>query len=98
MIFFEVPYYPDGKPRVKYRTKYEPNNKNVFKKKRIEAEAWAPNGKSTGKIENGNGEWITFPDGVDPKDKSVFHEVYKDSIMIKGEKLDSVQIAKWLKP
>jgi antitoxin component YwqK of YwqJK toxin-antitoxin module len=91
-------YYQDGKPRINYRDKYDPKNRNVFKTKRIEGEAWAPNGNSTGKIERGNGEWIKFPDGKNPENKSVFHEVYKDSLMIKGEKLDSAQMVKWLNP
>ncbi|MEO7425740.1 MAG: hypothetical protein ABI036_11175 [Fibrobacteria bacterium] len=91
-------YYQDGKPRIRYRTKYEPENRNVLKMKHIEAQGWAPNGKSTGKIETGNGEWILFPDGRDTTDHSVFREVYKDSVMIKGEKLDSAEIVKWLKP
>ena len=97
-IISGVEYYQDGKPRVRYRTKYEPENKNVLKMKHIEAQGWAPNGKSTGKIEKGNGEWILFPDGRDTADHSVFREVYKDSLMIKGEKLDSTEIVKWLKP
>ena len=97
-IILGTQYYQDGKPRVKYQTKYDPKNLNVFKMKRIQAEAWAPNGKSTGKIEKGNGEWIVFPDGKDTANHSVFHEVYKDSLMIKAEKLDSTEIAKWLKP
>ena len=97
-IISETEYYQDGKPRVRLRTKYEPENMNVLKMKHIEAEAWAPNGKSTGKIEKGNGEWIVFPDGKDTANHSVFHEVYKDSLMIKAEKLDSAEIVKWLKP
>lgn len=91
-------YYQDGKLRARYRTKYEPKNKNVFKIKRIDAEAWAPNGKSTGKIEKGNGEWIVFPDGSDTADQGVFREVYKDSLLIKGGKLDSAEITKWHAP
>ena len=91
-------YYEDGKPRIRYRTRYEPENKNVFKMKYIEAKSWAPNGQSTGKIEKGNGEWILFPDGSNKSDHGVFREVYKDSLMVTGGKLDSTEIAKWLKP
>lgn len=91
-------YYQDGKPRIQYRDKYDPKNRNVLKTKTIEGEAWAPNGKSTGRIEKGNGEWLKFPDGKDPENKSVFHEIYKDGLMIKVERLDSAQIAQWLKP
>jgi antitoxin component YwqK of YwqJK toxin-antitoxin module len=75
-------YYQDGQPRAKYLSKYEPRNLNVLKIKRIECEAWAPNGKSTGKITKGNGEWILFPDGSDKTVYGVFREVYKDSLMI----------------
>jgi antitoxin component YwqK of YwqJK toxin-antitoxin module len=91
-------YYQDGQLRVRYRTKYEPKTRNVFKIKRIDAEAWTPNGKSTGKISNGNGEWVVFPDSKESADNVVFREVYKDSLMIKGEKLDSAATAQWLMP
>ena len=91
-------YYANGKPRVHYVTKYEPKNKNVFKKKYILAESWAPSGKSAGKIVNGNGEWIIFPDGKDNTEPTVSRAVYKDSLMIKGEILDSAEVESWLKP
>lgn len=91
-------YYQNGKPRARYTTKYEPKNMNVLKTKYIQAEAWAPNGKSTGKIVNGNGEWILFPDGKDTTDHTVFREIYTDSLLIKVNKLDSAEIAPWLKP
>jgi antitoxin component YwqK of YwqJK toxin-antitoxin module len=91
-------YYQNGKPRVHFVTKYEPKNKNVFKMKYIQAESWAPNGKPAGQIVNGNGEWILFPDGKASADSTVFREVYKDSLMIKGEKLDSAEVESWLKP
>ncbi len=91
-------YYPNGKPRIQYVTKYEPKNKNVLKTKYIQAEAWTLNGKSAGKIVNGNGEWIVFPDGDDSTNNSVFRAVYKDSIMVKSDELDSAEIKNWLKP
>ncbi len=91
-------YYQNGKPRVHYVTKYEPKNKNVFKTKYIQAESWAPNGKQAGQIVNGNGEWILFPSGKDNTDATVFRDVYKDSLMVKDEILDSIEVAKWLKP
>lgn len=91
-------YYQNGKPRVFYVTKYEPENTNVLKSKYIHGEAWAPNGKSTGKIVKGKGEWILFPDGSGPADHAVFREVYKDSVLVEGKKLDSAAQAKWLRP
>jgi hypothetical protein len=91
-------YYQSGKPRAFYETKYEPKNMNVLKKKFIHAQAWAPNGKSTGRIVGGKGEWILFPDGKDTTDHAVFREVYKDSVMVEGKELDSAAKAKWLGP
>lgn len=92
-------YYPNGSPRVRFETKYSPKLEPLFKRKRINAEAWAPNGKSTGRIIEGNGEWTHFsevPDSVTGR-YGVFREVYKDSRMILGEELDSAEIAQWLK-
>src|SRR5690606_24869665 len=91
-------YYRNGKPRAFYETKYEPENKNVLKTKYIHAEAWAPNGKSTGRIVNGKGEWILFPDGSRSAKPEVFRAVYRDSVMVEGKKLDSAAQAKWLRP
>jgi antitoxin component YwqK of YwqJK toxin-antitoxin module len=90
-------FYQNGKPRLRYASKYEPKVRSVFKKKRIQAEAWAPDGRPAGKIVNGEGEWLLFPDGRDTTDKTVFREVYKDSLMIKGEELDSAEAARWFK-
>lgn len=91
-------YYEDGRPRAKYRTKCEPENLNVLKIKYIECEAWAPNGKSTGKIIRGNGEWIKFPDGSDKTANGVFREIYKDSLVVTIDELDSSEYRKWLQP
>lgn len=92
-------YYPNGKPRIRYQTKDEPEAKKGSETKYIEAESWAPNGKPTGKILNGNGEWTHF--SAEPIRESgrynVYREVYKDSIMVKDEKLDSAQVSRWLK-
>jgi hypothetical protein len=88
-------YYFDGKPRIKYLSKYEPKRESFLNRKYIEAEAWAPDGSMAGKIVNGNGEWLLFPDGEDPKDQVVFREIYKDSLLIKAGKLDSAVSAKW---
>ena len=92
-------YYPDGSPRIRYENKYSPKVEPLFKKKRISAEAWTPKGKSTGRVVNGNGEVTHFsevPDSTTGR-YHVFREVYKDSLMIKGEELDSSGIAQWLK-
>lgn len=99
LIVSGTEYYPNGKPRVRYATKYEPEVKSAFKTKHIEAEAWTPNGRSTGQIINGNGEWTHFSAEPDKKTGryNVFREVYKDSLMIKGEELDSTEVARWLK-
>lgn len=90
-------FYFDGRPRVKYLTKFEPEVKSVFKTKYINAEAWAPNGNPCGKIQDGNGEWLLFPNGSDSTDQTTFREVYKDSLAIKIEKVDSATVAKWRK-
>lgn len=96
-IISAIEYYQNGSVRVKYRTKYDPRNNNLLKIKHIDGEAWAPNGRPTGAIVKGNGEWIVFPNGQDSSNTSVFHEVYKDSIMVKVEALDSSKVAAWLK-
>lgn len=93
-IVSAVEYYENGKTRVRYRSKYEPENPSALHIKRIEGEAWAPNGKSTGKIVKGNGGWIVFPDGSKPNAKA-FRLEYKDSLLVKTEKLDSAEMAKW---
>ncbi|HLP40613.1 MAG TPA: hypothetical protein VK465_03825 [Fibrobacteria bacterium] len=92
-------FYPDGRPRVRYRAKGDMGLRGIFLEKYIEAEGWGPNGKSTGKVRNGNGTWIFFsvePDSVTKQYRGWRH-VYKDSLMIKGEKLDSAEMAPWLK-
>ena len=91
-------FYPNGRPRVKYQIKHEPNRKLIFKSKYISAESWAPNGKSCGKIQNGNGEWILFPSGADSTDRTTFREVYRDSLAIKIEKVDSATVSRWCEP
>jgi antitoxin component YwqK of YwqJK toxin-antitoxin module len=90
--------YRNGKPRIKYLTKYNPKPENFLKAKYISAESWAPSGKPAGKIERGNGEWLLFSSGEDSTDQTVFREIYKDSLLIKVSKLDSAEISKWLKP
>ncbi|GEM_PF-6740269 len=97
-IISATEYYQNGKPRTRYVTVYEPKPKSVFKTQYLEGEAWAPNGKSTGKVVNGEGSWLLFPDGRDSTDKAVFREVYKNKILVKGDKLDAAEIAKWAAP
>lgn len=92
-------YYPDGKLRKRFVCKYNPNRKSFLDVEHIQAEAWTPNGLPTGKIVNGNGEWTHFsaePDSLNGR-YLAFREVYKDSLMVNLEELDSVGVAKWLK-
>lgn len=81
-------YYLNGKPRVKYLNRFDPENSNPLKSKRIEGEAWDAKGKSTGRIARGNGEWILYPDGSDAAKQTAFREAYKDSLLVKVQKLD----------
>ena len=90
-------FYFNGRNRVKYLTKFEPNVKSALKTKYINGEAWAPNGSPCGKIQDGNGEWLLFPSGGDSTDQTTFREVYKDSLAVKIEEVDSVAVAKWLR-
>ena len=87
-------FYQDGKPRIRYRSKYDPQNKSALKIKRIEGESWDPSGKQAGKIDNGNGDWIIFPDGKSGTSSVAVHEFYKDSLLIKSEPLDPGEITK----
>ena len=96
VIISGTEYYPNGQPRVRYVTKYEPKTKSVLKTKYIEAESWAPDGKPAGKITKGQGEWMIFQDGTEPKDTTVFLEKYKDSLMIEGHALTPDEAAKRL--
>lgn len=96
LIVSGAEYYPNGKPRVRYATKYEPKVKSVLKTKYIEAESWAPDGRPAGKITKGQGQWMIFPDGTEPKDTTVFLEVYKDTLMVEGHALTPAEAAKRL--
>jgi antitoxin component YwqK of YwqJK toxin-antitoxin module len=91
-------YYQDGKPRLKFRGKYESKPVPWIERKYVEGESWAPNGKSAGKITKGNGEWILFPDGGDPEHKKVVRYAYKDSILADVDSLTTEEAAKWLAP
>jgi antitoxin component YwqK of YwqJK toxin-antitoxin module len=89
-------YYHDGKRRVRYVKSFDPVS--PFKVLYSEGEAWAPNGKSTGRIVKGEGAWILFPDGHDSADHVPFHESYLRKSLVRTEKLDSAQAAIWSQP
>lgn len=91
-------YYQNGKPRLKFRGKYEPKSVSWIERKFVEGESWAPNGKPAGKITKGNGEWILFPDGGDPQHKKVVRYTYKDSILADVDSLSAEEVAKWSTP
>lgn len=91
-------YYADGKPRLRFDSKPLAPSESLFERKTINGEAWTPNGKSTGRIVGGNGEWTVFsaePDSARSR-YDVYREVFKDSLMIHVHKLDSSEIARWL--
>lgn len=88
-------YYPDGKPRIAYVTKYQPK-RGVFGTKYIQLESWAPDGRPSGKIVAGNGEYLIWP--AEPSSPFFLHrEIYKDSLMIQVDELDSAKVELWLK-
>lgn len=93
-------YFPTGKPRSRHRRPYqESGTVGAFKRKLIDAETWAPNGKSTGTVKNGNGRLLRFsaePDSLTGR-YTVWDETYKDSLLSKGGKLDSARVAELLK-
>jgi hypothetical protein len=88
-------YYPNGKPRIRYATVFDPA-RTTFSKKTIEQESWAPDGRSAGKVVKGLGEILLF--SAEPeKDKIAAHkEIYKDSLMTHLDELDSAAVVKWL--
>ncbi|MEO6095337.1 MAG: hypothetical protein ABIW76_06560 [Fibrobacteria bacterium] len=92
-------YFPDGMPRLRFKSKPLAKSESLFKRKNISGEAWTPNGKSTGRIVNGNGEWTVFSAEVDSAkgQYDVFREEFKDSLMVHVHKLDSSEISWWLK-
>ncbi len=91
-------YYQDGKPRIKFVGSYEARKISSLKQKYIQCESWAPNGKPAGKVVNGNGKWIIFPDGGEPAAKMVVREVYKDSVIADLDTLTASETAKWTAP
>jgi antitoxin component YwqK of YwqJK toxin-antitoxin module len=92
-------FYSTGKPSRVFSRKPNPKKSALNDWIYIEGEAWAPNGKSTGRIVNGNGAWIIFSD--EPNRKTGKYEVsaetYKDSSWAGGHTLDSTEVASWLK-
>lgn len=92
-------FYLDGKPRIVFEVKPLRKSESLLNRHYIRGEAWSPTGKHTGKIINGNGEWTVFsakPDTATGQ-HNAYREVYKEGIMVVGEKLDSAEMAKWLK-
>lgn len=89
-------YYHDGKPRMRYVKSFDANPHSKFGIQYREGEAWAPNGKSTGRIINGKGSWILFPDGHDTADHVVYRELYKGRSLVRNETWDSAAAMKWL--
>lgn len=93
-------FYPNGKLRYRHERPYQtPGSVGAFKRKLISGQTWAPNGKSTGKVKQGNGKLIRFsaePDTVTGRYRA-WHETYKDSVLESGGKVDSIEIAKWLR-
>jgi hypothetical protein len=89
-------YYRDGRPRLRYVKTFDANA--AFKIQYKDGEAWAPNGASTGRIVNGAGSWILFPDGHDSADHAVFRELYQGKSLVAREMLDSASTAKWAAP
>lgn len=91
-------YYPNGAARMQFTGKYERKQPATLKDKHVQGETWGPNGKSAGKIVDGNGSWIRFPDGSDSTNTKVFREVYKDSVLLDIQPLNAAEIEKWQKP
>lgn len=91
-------YYRDGKPRLRYVKTFDANPNAAFRIQYREGEAWAPNGKSTGRIVNGAGTWILFPDGRDTADHAVYRERYQGKSLSARETLDSASAAQWAAP
>lgn len=93
-------YFPNGKLRSRHRRPYQvAGSVGVFKRKLIEAETWAPNGRSTGKVKDGNGRLLRFsaePDSLTGR-YTVWDETYTDSLISKGGKLDSAAVAELMK-
>jgi antitoxin component YwqK of YwqJK toxin-antitoxin module len=92
-------YYPNGKPRIHDEKPYQAGDPTVFKLKLSNGETWAPNGKSCGKIVDGNGELILWSEGPDSATGKYIavKDIYKDSTLVKMAPLDSATIEKWLK-
>ncbi len=91
-------YFQDGTPRVQYLTKYPRKSTSALEIEYINDEAWAPNGKSTGKITNGSGTLTIFPSGNDPgQSNKVVRETYLNGRIVDQKVLDSTQVEAFLK-
>lgn len=88
-------YYPNGHPRVTYVTK--PNSKRgVFTTQYISASSWAPDGRPTGNVMKGNGDFMLW--AAEPETPFVVHqEFYKDSNLVTVKELDSAAVEAWFK-
>lgn len=89
-------YYGNGKPRIRYVSPFIPN-RTVFATKTIASESWAPDGRPAGKVVKGQGELLLFSADRAEGTVAAHKEVYKDSLMIRLDELDSGAVAKWLK-
>lgn len=88
-------YYPNGKPRVTYVTVYNPK-RGVFGTRYVSASSWAPNGRPTGSVVKGNGDFMLWE--AEPEEPFVVHqEFYKDSNLVTVKTLDSAQVEGWFK-
>jgi antitoxin component YwqK of YwqJK toxin-antitoxin module len=85
-------YYPGGKPRIKYLGQYSKKPKGIFETVYLEGEAWTPEGKSTGKIVNGNGSWVVFANDSAVTGKKLFRETYIHGTMAKVDTLTAAEI------
>lgn len=86
-------YYPDGKPRLKYLGKYSKEPKGILGTVYLEGEAWTPEGKSTGKIVNGNGSWVVIANDSASAGKKLFRETYKNGTLAKVDSLTASEIS-----
>ena len=88
-------YYVTGKPRIRYATKYDPGG-SLMAMKTISQESWAPDGRSAGTVVKGQGETLLFGNEASEIHVAAHREVYKDSLLVKLDELDSAETLNWL--
>lgn len=88
-------YYPNGKPRLRYVTEYSPKLL-IFGRKMFAQESWAPDGRSAGKVVDGQGEILLFSADSARGRLAAHREIYKDSLMTDLNEFDSAQVIHWL--